>query len=278
MSRPRGLPKTSRMRHDEHFVEALISPRGETVGHMVDLDRLVPNPDQPRKEFNAMEELVNSVKEQGVLVPILIRALEDGRFQVVAGERRFRACREAGLRQIPCIEMEVDERGVLELSLVENIQRRDLSAFEEADAIAELFETHDYTHEVIARKLGKSRSSVTEMLTIATVPKAIREECRHADITAKTMLLEIAKCPDAATMLGLVRSIRDEGLQRADARQIKRAHKETPDRPRPFVFRFQPEDGQYRINLQFRKHEVERSEVIAALRDLIHRLEHEAKD
>jgi ParB family chromosome partitioning protein len=266
------------MRHDEHFVEALISPRGETVGHMVDLDRLVPNPDQPRKEFNAIDELVNSVKEQGVLAPILVRAIDEGRFQVVAGERRFRACQEAGLRQIPCIEMEVDDRGVLELSLVENIQRRDLSAFEEADAIAELFETYDYTHEVIARKLGKSRSSITEVLTIATIPKAIREECRHADILAKSMLLEIAKCPDATTMLALVRSIRDEGLQRADARQIKRAHKETPDRPRPFVFRFQPEDRQYRINLQFRKHDVDRSEVIAALRDLIHRLEHEVEE
>jgi ParB family chromosome partitioning protein len=167
---------------------------------------------------------------------------------------------------------------VLEVSLVENIQRRDLSAFEEADAIEQLFETHDYTHEVIARKLGKSRSSVTEMLTIATVPKAIREECRHADIVAKSMLLEIAKCPDAATMLGLVRSIRDEGLQRADARQIKREHKAAPERSRPFVFKFQPEDRQYRINLQFRKHDVDRSEVIAALRDLIERLEHEAKE
>lgn len=278
MSRPRGLPKTSRMRHDEHFVDALISPRGETVGHMVDLDRLVPNPDQPRKQFDGLEELVNSVKEQGVLAPILVRALEDGRFQVVAGERRFRACLEAGLRQIPCIEMEVDERGVLEVSLVENIQRRDLSAFEEGDAISQLSETHGYTHEVIARKLGKSRSSVTEMLTIASIPEAIREECRHADIVAKSMLLEIAKCPDAATMLALLRSIRDDGLQREDVRQVKRAQKEAPERARPFTFKFQPEDGHYRINVQFRKHEVERSEVIAALRDLIHRLEDEGKD
>jgi ParB family chromosome partitioning protein len=266
------------MRHDEHFVEALISPRGETVGHMVDLDRVVANPDQPRKVMEGLDELVNSVKEQGVLAPILVRALEDGRFQVVAGERRFRACQEVGLRQIPCIEMEVDDRGVLEVSLVENIQRRDLSAFEEADAIAVLSETHGYTHETIGRKLGKSRSTVTEVLSIAGIPEAIREECRHADIVAKSMLVEIAKCPDATTMLALVRSIRDEGLQREGARQVKRAHKETPQGSRPFVFKFQPEDRHYRINLQFKKHDVERSEVIAALRDLIDRLENEAED
>jgi ParB family chromosome partitioning protein len=261
------------MRHDEHFVEALVSPRGKTVGHMVNIDRLVPNPHQPRKQFEGLDELVRSIMEQGVLAPIIVRAMEDGHFQVVAGERRFRACQEAGLSQIPCIEMEVDDRGVLELSLVENIQRRDLSAFEEADAIAELSEKHGYTHEVIARKLGKSRSTVTEMLTIASIPEAIREECRHADIEAKSMLLEIAKCPDAATMLALVRSIRDEGLQRDDARRIKKAHKQAPEGTRPFIFKYQPEDKEYRIALQFRRHEVDRVEVIAALKDLVRRLE-----
>jgi ParB family chromosome partitioning protein len=265
------------MRHDEHFVEALVSPRGKTVGHMVDIDRLVPNPHQPRKRFDGVDELVHSIMEQGVLAPIIVRAMEDGRFQVVAGERRFRACQEAGLSQIPCIEMEVDDRGVLELSLVENIQRRDLSAFEEADAISELSEKHGYTHEVIARKLGKSRSTVTEMLTIASIPDPIRDECRHADIDAKSMLLEIAKCPDAATMLALVRSIRDEGLQRVDARRIKKEHKQAPDATRPFIFKFQPEDRQYRIALQFRKHEVDRTEVIAALKDLVRRLEEDGE-
>jgi ParB family chromosome partitioning protein len=261
------------MRHDEHFVEALVSPRGETVGHMVDMERIVPNPNQPRKEFENLEELINSVKEQGVLAPILVRKMDDGQFQVIAGERRFRACQEAGLTQIPCIEMEVDERGVLELSLVENIQRRDLSAFEEADAVAHLANRYHYTHEVIARKLGKSRSTITEMLTIAGLPEAIRDECRRADICAKSVLLEVAKCADASSMMELVRRIRDEGLQRADARKIKKVSKGTPDRSRPFVFKFQPEDKHYRISMQFKKHEVDREEVIDALRELIRQLE-----
>ena len=264
------------MRHDAHFVESLASPRGEPVGCMVSINRIVPNPEQPRKEFGGVEELASSIQEKGVLAPILVRRVEGGQYQVIAGERRYRACVEAGLTQIPCIEMEVDQRGVLELSLVENLQRQDLSAFEEADAISILEKDYRYTHEAIARKLGKARSTVTEMLTIASMPLAIREECRHADIRAKSLLLEVAKCPDTASQVEMVGRIRDQGLQRAEARALKKDRKAPSERRRPFVFKYQPKDRAYRIQLRFRKSTVEREEVIVALRNLVASLEAES--
>jgi ParB family chromosome partitioning protein len=263
------------MRHDAHFVDALSSERGAPIGRMVAIDRLEPNPDQPRRDFGDLADLVASVKEKGLLAPILVRQVGIDRYQIIAGERRYRASLEAGLHQVPVIEMEVDERGVLELSLIENLQRRDLSAFEEADAVAALADRYGYTHEAIARKLGRSRSTITEVLALARVPADVREECRRADIEAKSMLLEIAKCEDESGMLDLLRRIREQGLRREETRGLKRRAGKTAERARPYVFRYQPADRRFRLDLRFRKAAVERAELIAALRELLRSLESE---
>ena len=128
MSRLSGLPEAKKMRHDSHFVEEVTSQRSESVGRMIDLRRIAPNPHQPRKEFGDLSEMVASVKEKGILEPILVRS-HDGRYEIIAGERRYQAAKLAGLQRIPCIEVDVDERGMLEMSLIENLQRRDLIPF-----------------------------------------------------------------------------------------------------------------------------------------------------
>lgn len=272
MPRPRGLPKTSGMRHDAHFVEALTSDRGAPIGRMIAVDRLEPNPEQPRRDFGDLQDLVSSVKEKGVLAPILVRQIGPERYQIIAGERRYRASLEAGLQQVPIIEMEVDERGVLEISLIENLQRRDLSPFEEADAVALLADRYGYTHESLARKLGRSRSTVTELLALARIPEEIRLECRRADIVAKSTLLEVAKCGDADTMRRLLDHLAREGAGRELAREAQRSR---PAKGKPFVFRYQPEDRRFRIQLRFAEEEVGREEMIAAVRELLRTLEGE---
>ena len=118
MSKVRGLPESKRMRHDAHFVEEITARRSETVGRVIDMDRIEPNPHQPRKEFGDLSEMVASVKEKGILEPILVRSHE-GRYQIIAGERRYQAARLAGLQRVPCIEVDVDTRGMLEISLIE---------------------------------------------------------------------------------------------------------------------------------------------------------------
>src|SRR5215510_12945067 len=181
------------MRHDRHYVEEL-SSRGATVGRMIALDRLEPNPQQPRNDIGDLEELVASIRERGVLEPLLVRPSQvGGRFMIISGERRYRAAREAGLREVPCIEMDVDDRAVAEIALIENLQRKDLTPYEEAEGLQALVERFNYKHEDVARKIGKSRSSVTEALTIAALPSDIREECRKAEISSKSMLLQVAR-------------------------------------------------------------------------------------
>jgi ParB family chromosome partitioning protein len=99
------------MRHDSHFVEEITSTRSESIGRLIDLDRIEPNPHQPRKNFGDLSEMVASIKEKGVLEPILVRALEGGKFEIIAGERRYQASKIAGLHRVPAIEVDVDNRG-----------------------------------------------------------------------------------------------------------------------------------------------------------------------
>jgi len=139
------------MRHDHHFVDHLVAAPAGGVGRMIPIEQLEPNPDQPRRVFGEMADLISSIKEKGVLEPVLVRPAGE-KFQIIAGERRYRASIEAGLSQVPCIELDVDDRGVLEISLIENLQRLDLDPFEEADGLKRLSEKFLYTHDEIARK------------------------------------------------------------------------------------------------------------------------------
>ena len=110
MSKFRGLPQDRKMRHDSHFVEEITSTRSESIGRLIDIDRIEPNPNQPRKNFGDLNEMVASIKEKGILEPILVR-IHEGKFQIIAGERRYQAAKIAGLRHLPCIEVDVDHRG-----------------------------------------------------------------------------------------------------------------------------------------------------------------------
>ena len=268
-----GLPESLRMRHDSHFVEQLARPGGVAIGRLVPIEDLMANPHQPRQNVGDLSELVASIREKGVIEPILVRPL-GGRFQIIAGERRYRAAMEAGLAEIPCIVREADDAEVMELALIENLQRRDLTAFEEADGLRALAETYKYTHESMAEKLGKSRSSITEMLSLTAMPEEVRLLCRLADIHSKSLLLQIVRQGDAQKMVALIERLQKEGSTRSDARRIVREEspKKTKGRPRNFVFRFQPQEKSYTLNLQFRKADVPKGEIIEALERILKEL------
>jgi ParB family transcriptional regulator, chromosome partitioning protein len=271
VSKQRGLPVQRRMRHDYHFVDNLSAGPTVSVGRMIPLDLLVPNPDQPRRAFGDMADLVSSIKEKGVLEPVLVRAAGE-KYQIIAGERRYRASLEAGLSQIPCVEIDVDDRGVLEISLIENLQRRDLNPFEEAEGLQKLCEKFLYTHEEVAKKLGKSRTSVTETLTLSHIPADLRDRCRESGITARSTLLQIARQAGREAMAKMIEEIGLAGLTRDDVRKLQKGEKKGPGRPRGFVFNFRPPDNKYSINLKFRKSEISKEEIITTLRELINRL------
>jgi len=132
VSKRRGLPTESHMRHDSHFVDSLSERFGPSLGRQIPIDEIITNPDQPRRSVGDLSELKASIESKGVLEPILVRPLEDGRFRIIAGERRFRAAMEAGLAEVPCIELDVPDNEMMEIALIENLHRRDLHAFEEA--------------------------------------------------------------------------------------------------------------------------------------------------
>src|SRR5919112_5451150 len=237
------------MRHDAHYVEELSSQSPTAIGRLISVEALEPNPEQPRVEIGDLSELVTSVKEKGVLEPLLVKpSQQKGRWMIIAGERRWRAATAAGLRDVPCIEMDVDAAAVAEIALIENMQRKDLTPWEEADGLAALCQRFGYTHEDVARKIGKSRSTVTEALALATIPEDIREECRRADISVKSMLLQVVRQPDEASMRQLIRDIVGKGLKREDVRAARRARISTEadgagmnaaEPLKPYVFRYE---------------------------------------
>ena len=270
MSKQRGLPQKKRMRHDSHFVEELTASHSETVGRLIDIGRIKPNPHQPRKEFGDMTDMVASVSDKGILEPILVRA-HDGHYQIIAGERRYQAALQAGLQRVPCIEVDVDARGMLEISLIENLQRRDLTPFEEAAAIQRLCDQFRYTHEEIAQKLGKSRTVITEVLSLNKMPEEIQERCRQADITSKSMLLQIVRQDSVKDMHELIDRIGGEGMKRDQARQFRREDK-PQRRTKNFTFKYEPDDDSFSFKMTFQKSKVQRDELIGTLERILENL------
>jgi ParB family chromosome partitioning protein len=266
------------MRHDAHFVEEITSNRTESIGRLIDIDRIEPNPHQPRKQFGDLSEMVSSIKEKGVLEPILVRAIEGGRFEIIAGERRYQASKMAGLRHVPAIEVDVDNRGMLEISLIENLQRKDLTPFEEAAAIQRLCDQFRYTHEEIARKLGKSRTVITEALSLNRMPETVQERCRQADIQSKSMLLQIVRQETEDAMHRLVDRITGDGITREEARRFNRPEDGEVRRPKRFVYRYAPEDETFQFSLSFAKQEVDKRELVMALQSVLEKLLRELHD
>jgi ParB family chromosome partitioning protein len=273
VSKRRGLPVESRMRHDSHFVDSLSERFGASLGRLVAIDEIETNPDQPRRSVGDLSELRRSIESKGILEPILVRPLPDGRFRIIAGERRFRAALEAGLVEVPCIELDVPDNEVMEIALIENLHRRDLHPFEEATGYASLIERHKYTQQQIADTVGKSRVSINEALSLLGIPEDLRETCRRADIQARSVLLEIARQRTRKQMEEAIALV-SRGSTREDLRDRKKqATAGRPVKSGAYHFVYRPKDAPFRLNISFQKSRVGRTELIQTLRDVLRQLE-----
>jgi ParB family chromosome partitioning protein len=179
-------------------------PAGEIIRH-IPVDRVRPNPHQPRKNFDpaTLEELKASIVEHGVLVPILVRERGEG-YELIAGERRWRACASLQRQTIPAIVRPSSDLESLEVAIIENLQRENLNPLEEAAGMAQLIEAHDFTQEQVAQRLGKARPSVTNALRLLTLPESIKAMIADGRITAG----------HAKALLGAPESVRLELAQR----------------------------------------------------------------
>jgi ParB family transcriptional regulator, chromosome partitioning protein len=173
MIRPKGLGRG---------LDALLSASSEEAAsanalQTIAIDRVRPGKLQPRTHMDdaALAELADSIKEQGVMQPILVRPVDGGRFEIIAGERRWRAAQRAGLREIPALVKSVDDNNALALALIENIQREDLNPLEEARGLARLVDEFGLTHDAVAKAVGRSRSAVSNLLRLTQLAKPVQD-------------------------------------------------------------------------------------------------------
>ncbi|HEX5425374.1 MAG TPA: ParB/RepB/Spo0J family partition protein [Candidatus Acidoferrales bacterium] len=274
MSKRIGLPVTLKMRHDAHYVETLTSFSGASVGRMIPIDKVRPNPDQPRKNIGDVSELASSIREKGVLEPLLVRYVpREDIYYIISGERRYHASKIAGLHELPCIEKIADDAETLELALIENLQRKDLTPFEEADGLQRLADQFDYTHDDIAKKIGRARSSVTETMSLRIIPDDVRRACIERGIASKSLLLQVARQPSEKKMQEMVQKIVQGGMTRDEARRVRQEETTAAPRPQPYVFNYKAQDESFQARLQFRKSNVSREELMSAIRAILREIE-----
>lgn len=197
----------------------------------LNINELEPNRGQPRKEFSeeAMRELADSIAQHGVLQPLLVRPLLSGGYQIVAGERRWRASRMAGLATVPALIRELTDSEVMQIALIENLQREDLKPLEEAQGYQALMEEFGFTQDEISKSVGKSRPAVTNALRLLNLPEAVRGMLARGDLSAghaRTLL----SFKDEAAMLAAAKRVVAEGLSvRELEKMAKKANAEKPE-------------------------------------------------
>lgn len=183
----RGLGRgLSALMADVAEAETQPSVANDTSDRRVPIEQIEPNPEQPRKQFGKddLDDLATSIKEKGVIQPLIVRSLDNGRFQIVAGERRWRAAQMANLHELPVVIREFSDAEVLEVAIIENIQRADLNPMEEALGYRQLMDRFGHTQEKMAEALGKSRSHIANLLRLLNLPDDVVELVREGALSA----------------------------------------------------------------------------------------------
>ncbi len=214
----------------ESFIDDIDNNASTSSNKTLKVDEIRPNPYQPRKVFDKseLEELANSIKENGVFQPILVRKSLSG-YELVAGERRLRASKLAGLKEIPVIIKDFNDTQMMEISLLENIQRKDLSPIEEANAYNQLIKKLNYTQEELAKRLGKSRTNITNMLRLLALPSEVQDMVNSNKLSygqARTLLA----LDDKDQIIELANKTIKEGLS---VRQLEQLTKKPVKKDKP---------------------------------------------
>ncbi len=271
-----GLPETIGMRHDDHFVDLISSRTHGPRIRMIPVEKIDPNPHQARSELGNIQELMDSIRTKGVLEPILVRSLGN-RFEIIAGERRFIASKNVGLKELPCIEFDVPENEAMEIALIENLQRKDLDIFEEADGLNALIDLYSYNHQEVSEKIGKARSTITEILSLSKIPEAVRQVIKSSGVFSRSTIIEIARQKTEDDMMAFAQEIVDRRLTREDTRDLSKLLKGKVKKQKYYVYNYVPEGtDKYRMRIEFKKQMVSRQEIIDALEDIVRKLREQA--
>lgn len=213
-------------------IAAAVSETGEAVRELKMID-IEPNPEQPRKQFepDKLEELADSIKQHGMIQPLLVREQGNGRYLIIAGERRWRAAKLAGLKQVPCIIKDYSEQEVMEIALIENLQREDLNPIEEAEGYQELMKKFGLTQELVSERVGKSRSAVANALRLNHLTDEVKQMLADGRLTqghARALL----PLPTEKLQITVARRIEKEGLNvRQTETLVAKLKEQKPDKP-----------------------------------------------
>lgn len=263
-----GLPEFIKSRHDMHFVEEISTRTRTSIIRNIPIDKIVTNILQPRKDLGNLEGLAQSIREMGIIEPIIVRT-RDGKFEIIAGERRFKAAELAGLTEIPCIEHEVPDNEALEITIIENIQRKDLNLFETAFSLKSLNDIYGYTHQDIAQKIGKSRVTVTELIRITELPPDVVKRCLELNITSKTFVLELSKLKSRENMVEMLKMYDEKPFSRDAIKEKRKEIYKNKNKKPIFNFKFSTSDNAIKINFKIKSEAYDRTKVIEALQKLI---------
>ena len=209
---------------DAHINMDDIETSGTSSISEIELSRIVPNPNQPRREFDdaSLEELTASIRELGIIQPVSLRQMPDGKYQIIAGERRYRAAQRAGLTTVPAYIRTVEDEAVMEMALIENIQREDLNAIEIALSFKALIEQHNLTQEQLSERIGKKRTTIANYIRLLKLPAEVQIGLRDKQIDMGHARALLA-LENAADQLELYKAIVKDGLSVRKVEDLVRA-------------------------------------------------------
>lgn len=216
----------------DHPLDSFIADESRVIN--LNLDQIITDPDQPRKFFDpeSLAELSISIHQKGVLQPILIRKDQEGKIYLVAGERRLRAAKMAGLEKIPAI---LTKGNPLEIAIIENLQRDNLKPIEEAEALGRMIDQYSYIQEQLALVIGKAQSTISETLSLNRLPDSIKNEARNSEKYSRRTLVEIAKQKTPEAMIELFNLVREGNLRSGQIREITRKREKSRHRTPVFI-------------------------------------------
>ncbi|MEG0919262.1 MAG: ParB/RepB/Spo0J family partition protein [Anaerovoracaceae bacterium] len=224
---------------DALFSDTEISTDGKEQASLegianISLDHIKPNTNQPRKTFNEekINELADSIKEHGVIQPIIVNKLKDSGYEIVAGERRWRAARAAGLKEVPCVVRELSDEEHMLFAIIENMQREDLNPIEEAEGLASMIETYGFTQSEVSKSVGKSRPYITNSLRLLKLPKEIQDMMGEGNLSAGHARALVA-IEDKELQIKLAKMAIDQGLSVRAIEELSNGEKQAKRRGKP---------------------------------------------
>ena len=223
-----GLGKGLGALLDDAAASAVEQGASTTPEQSLSLKKLRPSSIQPRREFDedALNSLAQSIRSQGIIQPLLVRPMPDGMYEIIAGERRWRASQMAGLTDVPVVIRELDDGKALEIAIVENVQRDNLSAIDEADGYLRLVNEFNYTHEEMARVTGKSRSHITNMMRLLALPEKIKELVSLKEISMGHARALLSLNEDESLQMRIAKQVIKKSLSVRETENLVRKHLE----------------------------------------------------